>query len=590
MKRLVICTVLLLVSSVVMADLEYLSLDEVERGMRGECLTEMGGGEQVRVPVEVIGVLKGVGPEAEMVLIRLDDPRFDEVGVVAGMSGSPVYVDGKLLGALAFGWSFASEPIAGVTPFARMLPLAAGEPQPAPTAQAGRPELLTLLSSGNGADDMGARLLSWLLPGEGRERTGMPLAVAGSAPVGGWLAEAWRRLGWLGAREVAGHAAGQLPPTADPGDVGPGSMVATVMVEGDAVLAAGGTVTAIDGRQVWAFGHPNLGLGSTSMPLARAQVLAVLPSLASSFKFFAVGERIGVIHQDRERGVWGELGRSADLVPVEVTVNDRTSSYEVVPDPLLLPLLLAYVTDASYRARGRQLGETTVRCVVELTLDEGSTVRLNETYASADASAMAAALVSAVSAYLVNSPHRSTSIGRATVQLETSETSRRARIEQVQPLARTVHRGESLDLVVSVRPHRGTAQPVRIQLPVPEWLPAGPVDLVVADGAAWTAYDHKMRPTAVRSFADELRALSEVRPSTQLVAVLERPDVGLTLPGGSVPVPPTIAVGLSSGGLSNTQTRYHVVSEQVTAVPWSLSGAFRIRLAVDDGEPMEEGL
>jgi hypothetical protein len=579
----------------VVLGVEPIPLDEVKRGMRGTCVTEMDGGEIVTVPVEVIGVLQGVGPEAEMIIVRLQGARFQETGIIAGMSGSPVYVDGRLLGALAFGWQFAKAPIGGVTPFERMQSLAREPSAEASRARTARPDLEELVAVWMDAQRSGPDLLDWLLPEEtaARDLVGVPLAVSGPAP-GGWLAEAWQRLGWAvpTTAAVGGSIGAGTEVSVDAGEaepLRPGSMVATIMVDGDALLAAGGTVTEVDGNQVWAFGHPNLGLGSTAMPLARAEVMAVLPSLASSFKFFAVGERVGTVRQDRERGAWGVLGPVPEMVPVTVQVNGRTYRYGVISDPVLQPLLLAYVTNASHRARGRQLGEQTVTCEVELTLDDGSTLRLEETYASGDAPALASSLVSAVSAYLMNSPHRETLITSAAVRLDGRERVDRAVIEQVQPMQRRARRGETVELVIRVRPHRAAPETVRVEVKIPEWVAAGNLDVVVADGAAWTQYDLRMRPTPVRSFADELKVLGRIRPSTELVVVLEQRELGLTLPGGTVSVPPTIAVGLSRAGLPAAQTQYAVVHEQARPMPWSLTGAYRIRLTVDDGELTEEG-
>ena len=295
---------------------ESLGIADAIPGRRGVCVTEMDGGERVEIPVTVLGTIGSGAPDGEIILIRLDDPRFEETGIIAGMSGSPVYLDGKLLGALAYGWGFAKEPIGGVTPFERMLRIE-GAPQ-RPTASASRPamtEMLAAASDGN----LGPVLADWLVP----ERSGsvqplpMTLATGGwwTPSSGSWMAEAWRRLGWMANAGGAGRSDNSGAALA------PGDMVAGVFVDGDAILSAAGTVTEVRDDRVWAFGHSSFGLGNTNLPMARANVIAVLPSLQNSFKFFGVGPEIGALVADRKDGIVGRLGQKAPMVPTTVSAT-----------------------------------------------------------------------------------------------------------------------------------------------------------------------------------------------------------------------------------------------------------------------------
>ena len=197
----------LAVAAAVAEPVEILDVAEAVPGRVGVCLTEMDGGERVEIPLTVLGTIGSGAPEGEIVLVRLDDPRFEKTGIIAGMSGSPVYLDGRLLGALAFGWPFAKEPIGGVTPFSRMLEVVPGSGERGGVA--GRPQLTEMLTAAHDGT-LGGELVDWLLPEDSGSLVSLPVTVAVGGlwvPSGdGWLAEAWRRMGWVATPGGAGSA------------------------------------------------------------------------------------------------------------------------------------------------------------------------------------------------------------------------------------------------------------------------------------------------------------------------------------------------------------------------------------------------
>ncbi len=560
---------------------ETIDPSSVRPGMRGVCITEMDGGERVRIPLEILGVTGPAAPEGEMVLVRLLDPRFERTGIIAGMSGSPVLVEGRLLGALAFGWSFEREPIGGVTPFSRMEAIGGGGGAGPPP---GRPELTGLPDAWRGPEP-GRAVLDWLVPDRvASQAAPLPLAVAAvgaGVELPGWLAEAWRRMGW-----VAAPAAGTAPsPVGASGPLRPGDMVAGILVSGDASVAVGGTVTEVRGDRVWAFGHPFLGGGRYAMPLARAHVLTVLPNLASSFKFFTVGETLGAFEQDRQHGMTARLGAAASLVPVVVRTDGRTYRFEALRHPVLLPLLTAYLTTASQAVHGKTFGRQTIRCSMTLEWADGRVARLGETFSELDGPARAAAFVSAVTGYVEASPFPHPELASVRVALEQVERARGMEIVQVVPRRRTVHPGENLDVTVTLRDRgEGTVRRT-VAIRVPPQTPRGPIDLIVADGAAWTDYDLGQRPLEPRRFGDELRLLGRLVPSTTLVVALEGKRTAVAIPGGTVAVPPTQALALSAtlGDGARTVPRI-VVARTDEAMPWPVTGGWRIRLRVDGRE------
>ncbi|MEX1309525.1 MAG: SpoIVB peptidase S55 domain-containing protein [Candidatus Sulfomarinibacteraceae bacterium] len=561
---------------------EVIGPSEVEPGTPGICITEMDGGEVVEIPLTVIGTVGPWTPEGEMVLVRLEDERFRHTGIIAGMSGSPVYVDGRLLGALAFGWSFAKEPIGGVTPFVRMETLADDQEAPG-NAASGRPPLVSMMEARENAA-LGDLLTGWLLPETGSEARGLPVAVTASgawSPTGGdWLAESWRRLGWVSV--PGGSTDGPVE-----GELRPGGMIAGVMVDGDAVLAAGGTVTEVRGDEVWAFGHPFLGFGGFRLPMARAHVVAVMPSQASSFKFFSVGESIGSFVSDRSRGIWGRLGEETRMVPITVRVDGRRFDFRSVRHASLTPFLVAYVAQSSQASRGRLFGDQTITARIELTYDGHEPVVYEEVLASGEAPAQLAAIAAALTAYLENSVFDVPELESVVIDLATEERLRGARLVDVIPQRKTVRPGELLPVRLRFQPYRGEEFTRELAIEVPSGLPDGRLDLVVADGASWSLYDLGMRPLRPGSFGDEVRLINSLLPTTSMVMAFERQQSGVALPGGSMAMPPSLVVQLSGGlGPGLETTSYSVVGKIVERTETPVSGAERIELQVRAERPL----
>jgi len=555
---------------------ELVDLADARPGRTGVCVTEMDRGERVEVPLTVLGVIGTGAPEGEIILVRLDDPRFEETGIIAGMSGSPVYLDGKLLGALAYGWPFAKEPIGGVTPFERMLEVAPGVVHSAGVAR--RPNLQEMLAAEQ-RGTLGETMLDWLLPEHTSSPASLPTIVSlGGLSLpssGGWLSDAWRRMGWVA---TPGGSGGSGEST---GPIEPGDMVAGVLVDGDAVVSAAGTVTEVRGDQIWAFGHPMLGAGGVNIPLARAEVVAVLPSVMSSFKFFTSGEPVGALVADRARGILGEIGAQAPMAAVGVTVNGRPYSYRVVRDPVLLPLLTAYLVQATQAARGRSIGNQTVDMEMEIRYPEHEPATISASFAGLNAPADSAVFSAAVVGYLEGSSFSHPEVGSIDVHLDVAEELRSAEIVEIVPERRVVRPGEDLGVRFRLQQHGQPETTVTMTLHVPDGIPDGRVDLVGADGAAWSAYDLQMRPLKPGSFADELRLVNSLEPSTRLVAVLERQDLGAAVEGGSFSAPPSVVLQLRSALGPNLDVITHsVLALTTTEVGFPVAGAERIALTV----------
>jgi hypothetical protein len=538
----------------------------------GVCVTEWEGGERREIPVVVMGTLDATGPERGAVLVRFTDEAFTGTGVVAGMSGSPVYVDGKLLGAVAFGWSFARDPLAGVTPFSQMSEISAAGPE----AIAPPPPLARVAALAAGRLD-----LEGLLPpvGMSGQRGSLPVAVGGLPQPSGFAAEL------LGRADLAGIPAGATSTGAGVPEAG--EMVAAMLVWGDATLAAGGTVTARDGGRLWAFGHPFFSLGAVRIPAARARVIAVQSSYQSSFKVFGVGEPFGTFVADRPAGLLAEVGAVPAGLPFTVALRDvlgeKAWSFRLAEVPLLEPLLATFLTNACLTARGAGNGESTVRLRLSADLADGTSVAVSQATRGADALARMSVFVGAVVGYLENSsfPHPPLAALRAV--LERDERAVGAAVTEAIPARTSVRPGEELVVTVRLQPDRGAAARQRVSLTVSPSARPGALDLIVADGAAWSEYRLRTEGLTPASFADEVAQLQSLDSAATLVVALEAKERGVARPGASQPsLPPswnaTLALGLGVKGVDRLSTA--TIGETRWHAPYPLVGAFRIPLTV----------
>src|SRR3954468_3297284 len=360
-----------------------MSVADVRPGMAGIGRTVFDGTHVEEFKVRVIGVISNViGPQRNLILARLEGGPLASNRVIAGMSGSPVYIDGRLIGAVSYALgSFSKEPIAGITPIEEMTdatsfsgtrPVGARVKVEFPISRDGlvsafRKALNWNRPFADRADD--ARLVGVSsVAGLGGEIATMlrpiatPLVMSGFEPdVADTIGVAFRDQGFIPMAGGAGRRAGEMPYD---GPLKPGDAVGITFVDGDLDLGATGTVTHIDGDRVYAFGHPMYNLGPTEFPMTRAYVYTVLPSLFSSAKLSATGEVVGTFLQDRATAIAGKLGSGPRLLPVKLSLEAarggrRNFNFGVVRDPLFTPLMTYTALVGTVGSYERQFGAAT---------------------------------------------------------------------------------------------------------------------------------------------------------------------------------------------------------------------------------------
>jgi hypothetical protein len=567
--------------------------------MKGYGLSVFQGGTVERFDVEVIGVQRDVAPDRARIYVRVSGKGLEESGVAAGMSGSPVYLDGRLAGAVAVGWGFSKTPIGGVTPIEAMLGI---EREPAGASTIPLPARRAALSSwtplqpGESEAERLVRLRTAAAPILGEERVASrPDSLLGSAAQGFPAATLERfgpALAGLGvARPVAAPAAGPSSPSSDRDPLEPGASIAAFLVNGDFQLAAVGTVTHVfpDGRFL-AFGHPFLDVGDVDLPVARAEVLTILPSFYQSFKVTAPQSVRFRLTRDRDTGVAGRSDGEARTVPVTFRYEDgdtgKTTSYafRLARHPRLLPSLLGLTADAALRSADQTPADRTLRYMVRLRTAAGP-VEWAET--SSGPKAREIALLSSVLLTQTVADNDFGDPGLAGIDLEFRSVSgdRRLRIAEASVSARKVAPGSTLTVAVRLSGRREDDVTRLVKLRVPKEAPEGKAVVLVADGSSATAVRMGANPAEPRSLDDLKRFLASISPANRLTTFLVVPSRGAVTGNRTLSsVPPSLAGLLagrrgSDGAAGEVDAR--IVAETGELLDLPVAGSMRIEIEIE---------
>ncbi|HVW09576.1 MAG TPA: SpoIVB peptidase S55 domain-containing protein, partial [Bryobacteraceae bacterium] len=352
-------TVLLLAALPVPAAISILPLNQVKAGMHGIGKTVFSGDKVDDFDVEILGVLDNIGPKQSLILGRLSGGPLEHTGVMQGMSGSPVYIDGKLIGAVALAFPYSKDPIAGIRPIEEMLRVSSMPSTPEPMRLASLTDPASLLR--NTLPKPAAATF-----GDTRmTEVATPISFSGftSATIEKFAPE----LRALGLEPRQGMSLGGAPieRMGDPSRLQPGSMISVELMMGDFGVGADGTITAIDGNKVYAFGHRFLSMGATDLPFTRSEVLTLLANVNTSFKISSAHELMGVISQDRDVAITGTLNSRANMTPLDITVTQEGKPsgefhMRIVNDRLLSPYLLQMAVFSALDSTARATGVLSV--------------------------------------------------------------------------------------------------------------------------------------------------------------------------------------------------------------------------------------
>ena len=587
------------------SDVPIFPLENVKPGMKGVGRTVFANQKLETFDVEIIGALENSAPRQTMIMARLTGGPLANTGVIAGMSGSPVYIDGKLLGAVAFGFGFSKEAIAGITPYVEMtgfsrmndIMLRASTAsandalRPIPLRMSGLPMPIdgaTLVSKFTAALDAVGTNAKASSGVAGLSPLPIPLSVSGLSGSAFDVAKGlFSKMGFAPLQVPAkGMAPGALPP------LEPGGPVAVSLIQGDFDFSAVGTVTHIDKDAVYAFGHPFFGIGPIDFPMRRAWVYDVFPSLNQSFKIASAHDTIGRFQQDRATGISGKLGAGPRMIPVKVSLQNRPGmkqdySFSVVQDDLFTPLTVYASVLSVLQGQERVAGPSTVTLDATVNFTSMPALHLQDQFADGQPGAMAAGLVGSAISFVMNNEFRRVSLESVTVNLTAKEAQETATIDRAW-LERdgVVRPGATVPMKVALRTFRGDGVVVAIPVEVPQGVAPGRYAIFVSDGQGLSqAEQREMRQAFIPKNLDQVvRAVNSIRRSTQIYVRLQRFEEGAAVSGTLLPgLPPSMmqVLGASEGGEPVVRTATTVVWDGAKAVDYSVRGARFLALQIE---------
>ncbi|HEY0080013.1 MAG TPA: SpoIVB peptidase S55 domain-containing protein [Pyrinomonadaceae bacterium] len=557
------------------------ALEDVQAGMKGVSRTVFSGTEPQEFNVEVLGVLHGFPqPRKSIIIARISGGEVARTSVFAGMSGSPVYIEGKLVGAIAYSFPFSKEPIAGITPIKQMIDIfeqgqtatndagaSMRTPRRVSFAQLASTEWKVELPKANPASttfiapvSQGSPLAALL--GQQLAPIATPVVFGGISQEA--LAHFAPQLQTNGLLPVAGvGGAAPITPLAPITEktLAPGTSISVQLVRGDYSIAASGTVTARDGERIYAFGHPFLGLGSADMPMSESAVVTVIPSTLNSFKLTAPGQMVGAISQDRATGIYGQLKRAPKMIPVEITLRtsrDRTEkfNYEVANDELLTPLLLNLTIYNTIASSERSLGESTISIRGQIDVKGQNTIRLERRFSAGNAGMQAAGSVAAPIAALLSSGFEGVELSGVKLDITSTDARMSGTLDRISLDRTEVARGETVEVQAYVRTDSGKQFVQRIPVQIPSDVPLGQLLVFVGDGGS--LQQASVAQTFVPQDLGQLvGAINKIKKNDRLYVKLYRITPGAVIGTDEMPsLPPSVVATLnserSSGGFTPT--------------------------------------
>jgi hypothetical protein len=586
-------------------------LAEVKAGMVGVGRTVFEGSELQEFKVHILGVLHNVqGPRRDLILARLEGGPLAKTGVAAGMSGSPVYIDGRLIGAVSYSiGSFPTEAIAGITPIGEMKDATAmTQRTPGPQARielpitregltaaltatytrlapfANRPADIQVFGMPSAA---GAQLGAMLRP------IATPLVMSGFEPGSAdMLAAAFGAAGFTPVMggSVSGQGGAELKSLTGP--LREGDAIGVSLVGGDLEMGATGTITHIDGSRIYAFGHPFFGVGPSQFPMTRAYVYAMLPSLMSSFKISSMGEVIGTMQQDRATAIAGTLGKGPTVIPMSVSLNStredggtarRAFNFTIANDQVFTPLLTYVALANTLSAYERQFGAATFSVKSRAQIKGHGDLTLEDVFTGDSATLGAATAIAGPITMLLGNDREPITVSGLDVSIEASESSRTSTIERVWLDEIRPRAGRTVPLKVLTRSYRGEEKISTVPIEIPANV-SGSLSLVVTDGRQLNAMEQRdlRRSLQPQSVAQMIRVLNDTRRNNRIYIRLLNGRPGAVVNGEALTaLPPSVLSVLESdsNGGSYTPIRSAPVGEWELTMDSAVTGS-RV-LAID---------
>jgi hypothetical protein len=534
MKRIILL-IAWLSFSCLLAATEIMGLSEIKPGMEGEGKTIFKGSQIETFKFKVLGILDKFVSDKNLIIAELYAPELNDGGVIAGMSGSPVYINGRLIGSVSYGLSdFSKKPIAGITPIEDILKVSAYS---APVANVEISDIKIDFSKENVkhvAEALQRELVSRMNFSPDRSLAPIKLFASSS----GFRPEA---VSFLQGIFVPLQSGGIGQGTdmnklgADIFTVRPADAVAIPLIRGDASYAATGTVTHVDGKKVYVFGHPFFNLGTVDFPLHRAEVISVVPSYQSSFKLAVTRNMVGAVEQDRFSGVQAELGKTPYMIPLKIFLKNRNRSFklEMVSHPLLTPALTYISLVNALLAEYQEFGFQSISVNGKIFIENEENIVLNDLFSGTAAFDEFSTLVMAINYFLLTNKEKAIKIQKMDFEITGRETVKKADLENVLIDKNSYLAEELMNIEMVLKNEKGSSFSEKITLKSPNLKPGSVFYLLVADAAEVTDFDAKAIKTTYfpSKLSALIRAINNIRKNNRIYLKIFVPAQGVFIKG-----------------------------------------------------------
>jgi hypothetical protein len=565
---------------------QIMRVDDVHPGMKGIGYTVFEGTQPEPMGVTVLGVLRNLnGPKSDVVLVRLEGEKAQFTGVVAGMSGSPVYIDGKLLGAIAYRiGQFSKEPIAGITPIEQMLEINEFDASlPAAGAASSAKPFGSTKTSTPGVEDSN--------PMQGYAQYLQPI----DAPFvfngfnEGAIKQFASQFASVGITPVMG--VGSASKEKQPEPLVPGSAVSAIMVRGDMDVAATCTVTYMDKDHLLACGHPLTQYGMVDMPMTKANVVATLASPMNAFKIVNTTEPVGAFVQDRHTGILGRFGREPQMIPVTLSIHGpsgpREYHYEVLNNAKLTPLMMMATVYNALMGMNQYGEETTYRMNGKIHVNGFSDVRMTNMFSPVDATPTAYAVAMSLGEHfgrIYDNPFEAPSIGGVNLEFDLERERHSAVLESARTDVTEARPGDEITIEAVLRPYRGERFVRRIPVRVPTSVPKGTLRILVSD-AETLDHAHKGTPTMGRrlDLNSTIELLNKEHLNDHLYVSLLEANPQATVEDKVMPAVPLSVMNVMEGMRATQEMvvfNESAVNESSTPVGYVVNGSQIISLSI----------
>lgn len=597
MRNPIFVTIIILLAALCLypAESDIMKLSEIRAGMEGEGRTIFKGTDIETFKFKVLGVIEKFSPGKDLIMIEiLGSKVLDEAGIIAGMSGSPVYINGKIIGAVSYGFGFSKRPIGGVTPIEDIIETDEHnklgysidisnikiEFTPENINNIRDALFKELARRANYSPSSSLSPIKLIGSSRGMDSTALAPLTPVFSPAGASLQVDKQ----VGKKSLDAKTVSEKVFSLKPADA-----AAVPLIRGDFEYSSSGTVTYVKGKKVYLFGHPFFNLGSVQLPLHKAEVITVVPSYQNSFKLTATRNQVGTVIQDRFSAIQAELGSSPYMVPMKVYLENRNRTFnlELVNHPLLTPILSAISTASIFNAQYKSFGFQSLRLKGKIFIENQKNININDLFTGPSAGDELSGLLLAINYFLMNNKDKPIKIQKIDLEVNASERTRSTTIENVILNKKAFYPGELITVSIHLKNDQGNTPVEMMQIQAPKLKPGAEFYLLVASKNDIIRFDTKnvkssYFPTKLSSL---IRAINNIRKNNRIYLKLMTPVRGIFIKGHEYSnLPNSLQNVFVYNTTSSDQSpmKYSTITEYQYEVPAVVAGQKLFKLKIKE--------